>query len=115
MKTLLAHSILVFIINFSVAGQGEQKADTVKPLGEVVVIAQRTGQDPFFIPYSVSVLTQMQMNITHPRTTPESLTGVNGVFIQKTNHAGGSAFLRGLTGNQTLLLVDGIRLNNSTF
>jgi hypothetical protein len=26
--------------------------------------------------------------------------GSSGVFVQKTNHGGGSAFIRGLTGNQ---------------
>jgi outer membrane receptor protein involved in Fe transport len=48
------------------------------------------------------------------RTTPEALMGSSGVFIQKTNHGGGSAFIRGLTGNQTLMVIDGIRLNNAT-
>jgi outer membrane receptor protein involved in Fe transport len=41
--------------------------------------------------------------------------GSSGVFVQKTNHGGGSAFIRGLTGNQTLLMLDGVRLNNATF
>lgn len=49
------------------------------------------------------------------RTVPEALTGATGVFIQKTNHGGGSPFIRGLTGNQNLMLIDGIRLNNATF
>ena len=47
--------------------------------------------------------------------TPELLSSVPGVFLQRTNQGGGSAFVRGLTGNQTLLVLDGIRFNNSTF
>lgn len=43
------------------------------------------------------------------------MQATNGVFIQKTNHGGGSAIIRGLMGNQSLILIDGIRLNNSTF
>ena len=35
--------------------------------------------------------------------------------MQKTNHGGGSPFIRGLVGNQVLVLIDGIRLNNATF
>ncbi len=50
-----------------------------------------------------------------PRSLAEAFLGVPGVWMQKTNHAGGSPILRGLTGNQVLLLYDGIRLNNSTY
>jgi outer membrane receptor protein involved in Fe transport len=46
---------------------------------------------------------------------PQALSYVPGVWMQKTNHGGGSAFVRGLTGYQTLLMIDGIRLNNSTY
>jgi outer membrane receptor protein involved in Fe transport len=66
-------------------------------------------------PYSVTGITGKTIRSGNFRTTPEALTGNSGVFIQKTNHGGGSAFLRGLTGNQILLLVDGIRFNNATF
>lgn len=37
-----------------------------------------------------------------------------GVWVQETNLGGGSAFIRGLTGNQVLILVDGVRMNDST-
>lgn len=47
--------------------------------------------------------------------TPELLSSVPGVFLQRTNQGGGSAFVRGLCGNQTLMILDGIRFNNSTF
>ena len=49
------------------------------------------------------------------RTVPEMLSYETGVMVQKTNHGGGSPSLRGLHGNQTLMMVDGVRLNNSIF
>ena len=81
----------------------------------IVVTAQRYETDPFNRPEALSVLTQKELQQRAPRSTPEALTGTTGVWLQKTNHGGGSPFIRGLTGQQTLLLVDGIRLNNATF
>ena len=40
---------------------------------------------------------------------------IPGVLVQKTAHGHGSPFIRGFTGRQNLLLVDGVRVNNSTF
>lgn len=91
-----------------------QEDTVVKSLNEVIVTANRTMQREAVVPYTVKSVDRTQLNQFSPRTTPEALMGMNGVFVQKTNHGGGSAFVRGLTGNQTLILVDGIRLNNST-
>ena len=38
-----------------------------------------------------------------------------GVLMQRTQRGAASPFVRGLTGQQVLVLVDGIRLNNATF
>ncbi|MBN1771240.1 MAG: TonB-dependent receptor [Deltaproteobacteria bacterium] len=48
-----------------------------------------------------------------PRSTPDALVYEPGVFVQQTAAGQASAFVRGRTGQQTVLLFDGIRLNNS--
>jgi iron complex outermembrane receptor protein/hemoglobin/transferrin/lactoferrin receptor protein len=50
-----------------------------------------------------------------PRSAPDALRFEPGVFVQQTAHSQASAFVRGRTGQQTVLLFDGIRLNTSTF
>lgn len=69
----------------------------------------------FDLPGLATVRTRQRIEEMGPLTTPEALQEEVGVLIQRTNLGGGSVFVRGLTGNQVLILVDGIRLNNSTF
>ncbi len=109
------NKLILFIACSSLFLSAYAQEDTVvKSLNEVIVTANRTMQKEAVVPYTVQSVDRKQLNQFNPRTTPEALMGMNGVFVQKTNHGGGSAFVRGLTGNQTLILVDGIRLNNST-
>jgi outer membrane receptor protein involved in Fe transport len=82
---------------------------------DFVITARRIETTDFNSPEPVSVVNSMQLEQDAPRSVPEALIGATGVFLQKTNHGGGSPFIRGLTGNQNLLLIDGIRLNNATF
>jgi hemoglobin/transferrin/lactoferrin receptor protein len=82
---------------------------------EIVISARRMESDEFSSPEALSVLNAIALKQESARSTPEALMGTTGVFIQKTNHGGGSPFIRGLTGNQNLQMIDGIRLNNSSF
>ena len=116
MKKKLIVIAALFAVGDVSAQQADEKKDTaIRSLDEVVVTAQRYQQQSLLVPYSVNTISQQSLAERNSRTTPEALMGVNGVFVQKTNHGGGSPFVRGVTGNQTLILVDGIRLNNSTF
>lgn len=85
-----------------------------RTLNEVVVTANRFTSLRINTPEPVRVTGERTIRENQLRTAPEALSVTPGVFVQKTSHGGGSPFIRGLTGNQTLLLIDGIRLSNST-
>jgi len=98
------------------SGEGEEGVpDAWHALPEVVVTASKAEQDPFQAPQYVSVISLEEIEERIPSTTPDLLTREPGVLIQKTNLGGGSPFIRGLTGKQILLLVDGVRLNTSLY
>lgn len=105
-------------ILLSVAVAGNIAAQTNLParLPEVVVTATRSEAAVFDVPYVTETLTREQMqNERMSRTVPEALREIPSVMIQKTANGQGSPYIRGFTGFRTLMLIDGIRLNNSTF
>lgn len=87
----------------------------VLDLEDVVVTASRAERDVVDVPESVSLVSSREIRERNSKTSAEALREEPGVFVQKTNHGGGSAIIRGLSSNQILLLVDGIRLNNSIY
>lgn len=105
---------LGLVLSFFLASS-QTVTDSVKRMDDVVVTATRKTTAMAVLPYAVNIVNRNAIQKQLSRTVPESLNGMPGLFIQKTNHGGGSPFLRGLTGNQSLILVDGIRLNNAIF
>jgi outer membrane cobalamin receptor len=81
----------------------------------VIITATRTEHQPIDLVQQVNSIASHQIIERASKTSAEALREESGVFIQKTNHGGGSAIIRGLSSNRILLLVDGIRLNNSVY
>ena len=85
-------------------------------LEEIIVTASRRAENAFSVPYTINVQGMSELQeIRQVRTIPDAMRELAGVMVQKTGHGQGSPYIRGFTGLRTLFLIDGIRLNNSTF
>ena len=100
MKKIPFLIIYILAINTTIAGQ-----DTIPSLKEVIVTTSRNTVNAHLLPYSFAIRDSQQMAKLNGRSVPELLDGTPGVFLQKTNHGGGSPFVRGFTGNQNLILM----------
>jgi hemoglobin/transferrin/lactoferrin receptor protein len=111
LRVSLLASILLTFIDICIAQEHNTK-DSM--LNEVVITSSKINGDAE-IGTNFQTLDNKRISLVQGRTLPESFGVLPGLFIQKTNHGGGSPFLRGLTGNQTLTMIDDIRYNNSTY
>lgn len=66
-------------------------------------------------PRAITIITAEEIRKRNYRNTAAALFEAAGVFVQQTNDGSGSPIIRGFVGNQILVLVDGIRLNNGTY
>lgn len=109
---------LFFILvtaTFSFAADTAPLKKTGTPIPEVVITATRSATSLSQVPAAIKTLDQKQMAERLVRTLPEALRETPGIAIQKTSNGQGSPFIRGFTGFRNLMMIDGIRFNNSTF
>ena len=110
--------LTIFAIFFSqtnISMAGTDTAD-ISTLPDIYVTASRTEKASIFVPNEVyKLFSHALIEERIVRTVPEAMEEVPGIMVQKTSQGQGSPYIRGFTGYRTLFLIDGIRLNNSTF
>lgn len=87
-----------------------QAQDILDPL---IVTASRSEEKESDTPYTVEEIDKTFIEQNKRRTLPDALQFTPGVLVQKTAYGHGSPYVRGFTGRQNLLMVDGVRMNNS--
>lgn len=104
----IGHSVVIVIGFVSTARADEAPA--------IEVTAQASRADQSVAPGRAhSTVDRRDMDEQLPRSAPDALRYEPGVFVQQSAHGQGSAFIRGRTGQQTVMLFDGIRMNTSLY
>src|SRR5437867_4314914 len=89
-------------------------AEETNILPATVITGTRIPEDLSDTPSSASFVTREQIDEQQQRTVADTLREVAGLDIVRAGQPGQqtSAFIRGANGNQTLVLIDGVRVNN---
>jgi hemoglobin/transferrin/lactoferrin receptor protein len=84
-------------------------------LPEIIIRSPLLEAAALNLPYRVSVIERIRMAETAPASLPDALRGQPGITVSRTANGQATPIIRGFTGFRNLVLVDGVRLNNSVF
>jgi outer membrane receptor protein involved in Fe transport len=107
---------LLILATVAIAQQDTTVRDTVVAMEEVVVSGTRGGSvQRLDLPVAHAVATPSLAKRAAGTITAHLLREVTGVHVQQTSAGQGAIVLRGMLGNQILMLVDGVPMNNGTY
>jgi outer membrane cobalamin receptor len=91
-------------------------AETAGTHSEIVITGSRVATTPDDVAANVTVLSRADFDVEKPRQLADLLRRVAGVHLDQVGGRGGtgSLYLRGADPNYTLVLVDGVRVNDPT-
>jgi outer membrane receptor protein involved in Fe transport len=106
----------VLLMPAGLAAQRDSTArDRARQLDTVTTVVERSiAVSPLLQGGALEVEAAERVRSSPVRILPDVLRESPGVQVQQTNAGHGTVILRGLTGNQVLLMIDGIRLNTAT-
>lgn len=84
-------------------------------LETVVVSFNQWEQKRNEVPNRIQKVDLRDIVLRNPQTAADLLGQSAGIFIQKSQQAGGSPMIRGFAANRVLIVADGVRMNNAIF
>lgn len=84
-------------------------------IDEVVISANKWEQNKTELPFEILSIEASEMTFSNPQTSADMLEATGQVFVQKSQLGGGSPMIRGFGANSVLIVVDGVRMNNTIF
>ena len=116
MKAHILFIILLILTNFKITNGQSNESDTIQnkayTLEEVIISVNKTAETKKTVAQQVQVLNSTEIANTQSQTTADLIANSGNVFIQKSQLGGGSVTIRGFEASRTLLVIDGIRMNN---
>jgi hemoglobin/transferrin/lactoferrin receptor protein len=105
--------LFLFTMSIPIEGQGFSK-DSLKTvtLNDVVVSANKIEETRRTIAQQIQVIYSSQISSLQSQSTADLLSNTGLVYVQKSQLGGGSVTIRGFEASRTLLVVDGMRMNN---
>jgi len=94
---------------------GDNDTTDIESLDQLLISADRYQTTRNKSVQEIEVISSKKMYQLQGATLAETLVNTGKVFVQKSQMGGGSPVLRGFEASRVLIVVDGIRLNNSTF
>ncbi|RAL21214.1 hypothetical protein DL240_13865 [Lujinxingia litoralis] len=94
--------------------RGSEASGEVETIASVTVSGRRA-QPEFEAERSVSVIDEAELAARQSVSLGEALSEEPGVSLQATTRGSETVYVRGLVGPENLILVDGVRFNQSTF
>ena len=92
---------------------GNEMTEEPRELSTLVVTGTRLAEDPIEQPYAFYRAPDAELEQQVGRTALDRFNYGPGVFVQRTAPNQASPFIRGLTGEQTLLMLDGVRFSHA--
>ncbi|HAS81681.1 MAG TPA: hypothetical protein DCS43_03125 [Verrucomicrobia bacterium] len=94
-------------------GIGHAQVTNEAILPDVVVTGTRLEKPPVEQPYAFYRTSQAELSERVGQTALDRMNYGPGLFLQRTAPNQASPYIRGLTGEQTLLMLDGVRFNHA--